>query len=114
LHVVAASLQPDAVVKSVQSIEDARLALAQCEFDLAVLDLTLADGSSMDLLPDLKSRNGRSIPVVVFSGQDTNPAVAARVDALLTKSRTSIDDLVRILRKIAAKGSQTRVHKEVA
>jgi PAS domain S-box-containing protein len=114
LHVVAASLQSDAEVMSVQSIEDARLALAQREFDLAVLDLTLADGSSMDLLPELQNRNGRSIPVVVFSGQDANPAVAARVDALLTKSRTSIDDLVGILRGIAAKGTQTCVHKEVA
>jgi hypothetical protein len=40
---------------------------------------------------------------VVFSAQDANPAVAVRVEAMLTKSRTSIEKLVGILRRIVAR-----------
>ncbi len=52
-----------------------------------------------DLLPDLYGRDGHTAPVVVFSAQDT-PEVAARMLAVLTKSRASIGGLVATLRKL--------------
>jgi DNA-binding NarL/FixJ family response regulator len=80
-------------------------------FDLAVLDVALAEGFGLDLLPDLCGRDGQPIPVVVFSAQDT-PEVAARVLAVLSKSRASFDNLVTTLRRLVAwqnpHGSETR------
>jgi DNA-binding response OmpR family regulator len=102
LHVVAETLRADADIVSVSSIEEARHALAAGDFDLALLDLALADGFGLDLLSELYDRDGYAIPVVVFSAQDANPVVAARVEAMLTKSRTSIERLVGILRRIVA------------
>ena len=102
LHLVAETLRGDADVVSVNSINAARTALATGHFDLAVLDLSLADGFGLDLLSELHDRDGKPIPVVVFSAQDANPEVAVRVEAMLTKSRTSIDKLVGILRRIVA------------
>jgi DNA-binding NtrC family response regulator len=100
LHVVAETLRRDAEVVSASSISAARRALAAGHFDLAVLDLSLADGFGLDLLAELFGPDGKPIPVVVFSAQDANPLIAARVAAVLTKSRTSIDKLVEILRGI--------------
>ncbi len=102
LHLVAETLRGDADVVSANSINAARTALATGHFDLAVLDLSLADGFGLDLLSELHDRDGKPIPVVVFSAQDANPEVAVRVEAMLTKSRTSIDKLVGILRRIVA------------
>jgi DNA-binding response OmpR family regulator len=100
LHVVAETLRRDAEVVSANSLGSARRALAAGHFDLAVLDLSLADGFGLDLLAELFGPDGKPIPVVVFSAQDANPLIAARVAAVLTKSRTSIDKLVEILRGI--------------
>jgi hypothetical protein len=44
-------------------------------------------------------REGDAIPLVAFSPQDANPAFAAQFRSALIKSRTSIDDLIAILRK---------------
>jgi PAS domain S-box-containing protein len=114
LHVVAEALRAEAEVTSAGSLDEARRALAAGRFDLAVLDLALADGFGLDLLPDLHDRNGDAVPVVVFSAQDKNSVVADRVEAMLTKSRTSIDGLVCILRRIVASKTGPRHDKEVA
>jgi PAS domain S-box-containing protein len=102
LHLVAETLRGEADTVSAMSLGEARRALTAGDFDLAVLDLTLADGFGLDLLGDLRTRGGAPIPVVVFSAADANPAVAARVEAMLTKSRTSIEGLARVLQRLVA------------
>ena len=98
---VAQALGSTAEVVSVESIDEARHVLDTHHFDLAVLDVGLAEGFGLDLLPDLCGADGRPIPVVVFSAQDS-PEVAARVLAVLSKSRASIDSLVTTLRRLVA------------
>jgi PAS domain S-box-containing protein len=113
LRLVAQALGSSAEVVSAESIDEARYALDRNHFDLAVLDVGLAEGFGLDLLPDLCGPDGRPIPVVVFSAQDS-PEVAARVLAVLSKSRASIDNLVTTLRRlVAGQASQEKV-KEVA
>lgn len=113
LRLVAQALASTAEVVSVESIDEARHVLDTNHFDLAVLDVGLAEGFGLDLLPDLCGADGRPIPVVVFSAQDS-PEVAARVLAVLSKSRASIDSLVATLRRlVAGQAVQERV-KEVA
>lgn len=94
LRLVATALEYQAVITSVGGVKEARAALRQRRFDLAILDLGLADGSGLDLLPDLRQPDQSPVPVIVFSAQDADPQVAATVQAYLTKSRTPIDRLV--------------------
>ena len=117
LQVVADSLHEDAAVVSVNSMAAARRAIEEEDFGLVILDLSLWHAFTGDLMPDLRRRDGRRIPVVVFSGSEANPTLAARVDACLTKSRDSIDQLVATVRGLLADGAslgQAPPEREVA
>jgi PAS domain S-box-containing protein len=114
LRVVAQALGSTAEVVSAETIDEARHLLDMHTFDLAVLDVALAEGFGLDLLPDLCGADGEPIPVVVFSAQDS-PEIAARVLAVLSKSRASIDNLVSTLRRlVAGRLAQAEAAKEVA
>jgi DNA-binding response OmpR family regulator len=114
LRSVADALRSTTDVVSVDSVKAARRALAENGFDAAVLDVTLAEEFGLDLLPDLYGTDGHTIPIVVFSAKDT-PEVNARVLAVLTKSRASIDSLIATLRKLVTHGSlEVETQKEVA
>jgi PAS domain S-box-containing protein len=91
---VAFTLEPMASVLSVGSIDEARRALVTHTFDLAVLDILLGPVSGLDLLPELRTRNGAAIPVIIFSAQAPELAPNPQVGARLTKSRASLEDLV--------------------
>lgn len=71
-EIVAQILDSTADVVSVDSIEAARRALSNHKFDLVILDITLDAASGFDLLPDLRSRNGAPIPVIVFSAHSSD------------------------------------------
>jgi DNA-binding NtrC family response regulator len=94
LEVVARALGGSAKVISVDSIDGARRALTDHHFDLAVLDITLGQASGLDLLPDLRTRSGRPIPVIIFSAQGTSPTNDQRIEASLGKSQTALDSLI--------------------
>jgi DNA-binding response OmpR family regulator len=68
--------------------------------DLIILDLGLPDGSGMELLPEIGA-DGSGIPVVVYSAQEADAQLIGRVEAVLTKSRTSLTDLVRTVRRLS-------------
>ncbi len=99
LAIVAQALASSIDVVSVATIDDARCALAANRFDLALIDLALDRGSSMDLLPELHDNAGDAIPVIVYSAEGANSICAAQVKAALTKSRSSVDSLIATLRK---------------
>lgn len=103
LHVVAETLRAEADVVSASSIKEARGVLANSNVDLAVVDLTLPDGVGPDLLSELRRPDGKAIPSVVFSAHDACPEVAERFDAVLRKSRESLDQLIVILRQLSAR-----------
>ncbi len=94
LDLVARALHSTARVFPALSIEEARSALLAHHFDLVVLDITLGEESGLDLLPDLRNRNGASIPVLIFSGHSAEIAAIPQVEARLTKIGASLDDLV--------------------
>jgi CheY-like chemotaxis protein len=105
LGIVAHSLDAEAIVVSVATIEQARLALAATHFDLAVVDLALGGSSGFDLLPALRNSKGEAIPVIIYSALAADPACPPQVQAVLTKSRASIDTLIATLRKRIAAGA---------
>ena len=95
LRLVAQALGSTAEVVSVESIDEARHVLDTHHFDLAVLDVGLAEGFGLDLLPDLCGADGRPIPVVVFSAQDIargRGARAGRADEVARLDRQPGDD----------------------
>jgi len=94
LDLVARTLESTGIVVSVSSIEEARQALMTHHFDLVVLDITLGPVSGLDLLPDLRSRNGAPIPVIVFSAHAAELAPNPQVEARLNKGGASLDDLL--------------------
>ena len=85
--VVRAIIGAEAEVVATSSLAEARAALGRDRFDLVVLDIGLPDGSGLDLLHEIGS--GRpQVPVIIFSAQDLDRAVAGTVSAALVKSRT--------------------------
>lgn len=94
LDLVAFILEPIASVTSVVSVEKARQALLTHHFDLAILDVTVGSVSGLDLLPELRSRSGGPIPVIIFSAHPFDLAPSPQVETRLDKSRASLDDLV--------------------
>jgi DNA-binding NarL/FixJ family response regulator len=73
--------------------------LAARNFDLVLLDLTLPDGSGLELLEVIHGR----MPVVVFSGQKADAALSQRVAVALTKSRTSNEQLLATIHQVMSK-----------
>ncbi len=98
LRLIATALEDQVELTSVTSVREARAALERQPFDLAILDLGLTDGPGSLLLPDLKAAG--PIPVIIFSAQDADNEAAASVQAFLTKSRTSIDNLVATVERL--------------
>lgn len=107
LEVTASALSGTAIVTGVGSLAEARAALAQDWPDLVILDLGLPDGSGLELLADLGDETGRTLPVVVYSAQEGDAALAHQVEAVLTKSRTSLAGLARTVRRLTAVAGQS-------
>ena len=100
LEVTAAALSGTAEIIHAESLAAARAVLAKVRPDLVILDLGLPDGSGLELLGDLGDAEGRTVPVIVYSAQEMDGALADRVEAVLTKSRTSLASLARTVRRL--------------
>ncbi|MDP1940782.1 MAG: PAS domain S-box protein, partial [Gallionella sp.] len=68
------------------SLAEARILLKQKCYDLVIMDITLPDGTGMDLLNDLNSSTP-PIPVMVFSAHEMGLDAIRQVGASLVKSR---------------------------
>jgi len=79
----------------------------QWTFDLAILDITLAQGSGLDLLPELRDRRGYPIPVIIFSAQDA-ACGDGQVEAALNKSHASFRNLIAAVQdRLALRSSRS-------
>jgi len=100
-QVVRIALAEVAKVDLVQDLQTARTRLAVGCYDAVILDIRLPDGSGLDLLKDLALLDGPCIPVVIYAGEEASDEISSAVYQALTKSRTSIDQLVDVVRKIS-------------
>jgi PAS domain S-box-containing protein len=82
------------------SLKAARQRMKEARPDVVVLDIALPDGSGIDLLVDIGALNPAPA-VVIYSAQEIDPSLIARVDAVLTKSRTSMRELTRAVRQLS-------------
>jgi PAS domain S-box-containing protein len=101
-QIVADALAGHCAVIGAEGLAAARRALQLSTPDLVILDLGLGDGSGAELLPELKRPDGRGIPVVIFSAQSLDDnRLAQSVEAVLTKSKMSLDQLSDTVRELA-------------
>lgn len=107
LEVTASALGTSVDIIQAESLASARAELAKFKPDVVILDLGLPDGSGLELLHDLGDETGRTVPVIVYSAQEMDGALADRVDAVLTKSRTSLAGLARTVRRLTQERGET-------
>lgn len=102
LEVAAAVLAAHGRIVHATSVASARAVLATQSPDVVILDLSLADGSGSELLPELLRADGSAIPTVIYSANDIPPELEEQVDAVLIKSRRSLGSLARAIHRILA------------
>lgn len=101
-QVVADALSSSCEIMAAGSVEEARRVLAERWPKLAILDIALGDGSGLELLPLLQQPGERNVPVIIFSAQSVDDAsLTASVAAVLTKSKTSLDQLGEMVSKLS-------------
>ena len=100
LAVVAAALEPEMRVMGAADLSGARALLHLATPDVAVLDMTLAHGVGLDLLPLLTDAQGAPIPAIVYSAQEVAPRVAGQVAAVVTKGSDTLPDLKATIRRL--------------
>lgn len=92
------------VVARAASLAEARTALRHLEsVDVAVVDLTLPDGHGVDLIGDLDTHTTALILTASLNPVEIAQAVEAGAAGVLHKT-TSLDEIVRAIRRIAAGG----------
>ncbi|HEX7783137.1 MAG TPA: CHASE3 domain-containing protein [Sphingobium sp.] len=94
LEITAKALSGLARIAQATDVASARAFLAEHRVDIAIIDLALPDGSGHDILADLNARQGPATPVIIYSAQDGGLGLARDVEAVLTKSRRSLPNLV--------------------
>ena len=96
--IVARALGEIAEVVSVTSVVEARRAMKSGEFDLVVLDTTLATTPGTKLMPSLRDGKELAVPIVFFPGLGANRACTPEVQGGLTGPGASIDRLLAEVR----------------
>jgi PAS domain S-box-containing protein len=104
-RLVKAVVGESAEVVSATNLSEARDLLRDNHFDLAILDVTLPDGSGMELMSELNSSLPPT-PVMVFSASELSREDKSTIQAALLKSRTENEQLLAtILRLIGDKST---------
>jgi len=98
-RVVSTVLSELADVDTASNLAEARSLIAGGRFDLAVLDLSLPDGSGEELIPLLDSGEASVAPVIIFSAQEASKEISRRVSSALIKSEASTDMLAEVVRR---------------
>lgn len=80
------------------TLKQAKQLMRENQFDLVLLDIGLPDGSGLSLLPVLNDQT-RHTPVIIFSAQKAPPTIAAQVQAVLIKSKTNNEQLLRQIKQ---------------
>jgi PAS domain S-box-containing protein len=105
LSVVASAFEGRAAVVSVASIAEARGLIARSRFAAAIVDVGMAAENGLDLVPALRDAMP-GVPVVLFTARDEPHAAVAPVEAVLVKSRTSVEQLVETTMSLVARRSR--------
>jgi len=93
---VAAIIGDKVDIINASSLKEGYDSLGSSKFDLILLDLTLPDGSGIDLLNSLSERVASIPPVVIFSAHDVTNTLP-HVEEVLVKGRFNDENLLTII-----------------
>lgn len=102
LDITAEALGDDAEILKARTLAEARGLLQRRTPHIAILDIHLEEGTGLDLLHDLVDQHGVAVPTIIYSAHDVGSEIVGQVDAVLTKSRTSMPDLKATIRRVVA------------
>jgi CheY-like chemotaxis protein len=94
LAVMSAGLGSDVSVTYAKTLKEAQLLISSSRFDLVILDIGLPDGSGLDLLADLPLETA----VIIFTAAELDQKLGSRVNAVMTKTKTSELDVARLIK----------------
>ncbi|MCE7796646.1 CHASE3 domain-containing protein [Sphingobium sufflavum] len=94
LDITATALSGLARVSHATNLASARAFLDNFQVDIMIVDIALPDGSGLDLVSELSARDGPTPPVIIYSAQDCGASDVREVEAVLTKSKRSLPNLV--------------------
>jgi CheY-like chemotaxis protein len=98
-NLISLSLSSSAEIVHVATLAEARKVLQSQRFDLAILDLVVPDGNTMEILPALTERT-HPIPVIILSALETPPEIQKQVNASLIKSVVSEEKIIHIIQSL--------------
>ncbi|MCA8927737.1 MAG: response regulator [Alphaproteobacteria bacterium] len=98
LDVVAASLGDDLAFSCARTVSEARTKLSNAYFDVIILDLDLPDEPGESLLDCVPPETA----VIIFSAMDVDEKLARKVQAAMTKTRTSELSIASMVRGLVA------------
>lgn len=96
--IVAKILSNVANITHVDNLAQAREKLAAHDFNLAILDLVLPDGSGLDLVAELKQMKP-PVAVIIHSAHEVSETIHD-VDAVLSKMYTQHDNLRELVQTL--------------
>jgi len=103
-RIVASLAGPGMSFDHASTLSEARSKLSMGQYQMVILDLVLPDGSGWELLP-LLDRMHPPPPVLVFSASEVAMSEAGKVASALLKSRTTNDELARVLHALVRRGT---------
>ena len=80
----------------VTTFQDARNLLDDNTFDLIIVDISLPDGSVLDLIPVIDKKTS----IIFFSGDQVEEDIKKQICASLTKSNTSNEQLLTTIKRV--------------
>ena len=99
LKIVQLALCEVADIEHSTNLADARKRLETDIYDLVILDITLPDGSGLELLSIL-SATEPAVPVVIFSATEPDAETIQQVSCALTKTKSSVQQLAERVRSL--------------
>lgn len=87
-------------VSSAASLTEARMLLNDHQFNIVLLDLTLPDGSGMEMINELNTHLP-SIPVIIFSAHDIVAPASPNVVKIFEKGHFSETNLIDAINRFA-------------
>jgi len=102
LGIVETVLKNVANISRATTLKEAKEKILNEHCDLLLLDLTLPDGSGLELLTLLEKHN-KKIPTVIFSASDIDKDLYKKVDSVLLKSSSSRQNLLELIKSVTVK-----------
>jgi signal transduction histidine kinase len=96
-QVIEAALAGSATVVAAGTLKEAEALLRNDIFSLLLLEMSLSDGTGVELLDRLPSLTASPLPVVILSGSEVPLDIRQRVNATLVKSRVSEAHIVETI-----------------